>query len=80
MMNCPEIFRLASLAYVSPTPPMANENFVWSDTGVQQGDPLGPLLFSIAILDIASSMKSNFDVWYLDDATITGDPNLYVMP
>ena len=53
---------------------MANGNLIWSDSDVQQGDPLGPLLFSLAIHDIASSIKSNFDVWYLDDATIAGDP------
>ena len=53
---------------------MANGNLIWSDSGVQQGDPLGPLIFSLAIHDIASSMKSNFNVWYLDDATIAGDP------
>ena len=77
MINCPEIFRLASLAYDSPTPLMANENIIWSDSGVQQVDPLGPLLFSIAIHDIASTMKSNFNIWYMNDATIAGD--LYVM-
>ena len=52
---------------------MANGNLLWSDSGVQQGDHLGPLLFSLAIHDIASSMKSNFNVWYLDDATSAGD-------
>ena len=74
LINCPEIFRLASLAYGSPTPHMANGNLIWSDSGVQQGDPLGPLLFSLAIHDIASSMKFNFTVWCLDDATIAGIP------
>ena len=74
LMNCPDIFRLASLAYGSPTPLMANGNLIWYDCGVQQGDPLGPLLFSLAIHDIASSMKSNFNVWYLDDATIAVNP------
>ena len=53
---------------------MANGNLIWSDSGVQQCDPRGPLLFSLAILDIASSMKSNFNVWYLDDFTFAGDP------
>ena len=52
---------------------MANGDLIWSDSGVQQGDPLGPLLFSLAIHDIAASMNSNFNVWYLDDATIAGD-------
>ena len=40
----------------------------------QKGDTLGPLLFSLAIHDIAFSMKSYLNVWYLDDATIAGDP------
>ena len=53
---------------------MANGNLIWSDSGMQQGGPLGPLLFSLAIHDIASSKKSNFDVWYLDDVTIAWDP------
>ena len=53
---------------------MANGNLIWSDSDVQQGDPVGPLLFSFAIHYIASSMKSNFNVWYFDDATIAGDP------
>ena len=53
---------------------MANGNFIWSDSGGQQGDSLDPLLFSLAIHDIAISMKSNFNVRYLNDATIAGDP------
>ena len=73
LINCPEIFRLASLSHGSTTPLMANGNLIWSDSGTQQGDPLGPLLFSLAIHGNASSMKSNFNVWYLDDATIAGD-------
>ena len=71
MINCQEIFRLA---YGSLTPLMDNGNLIWSDSGVQQGDPLGPIIFSLAIHDIASSIKSNLNVWYLDDATIAGDP------
>ena len=52
---------------------MANGNLIWSDSGVQQGDSLGPLLFTLAIHDIVYSMKSNFIVRYLDDATIARD-------
>ena len=53
---------------------MVNGHIIWSNSGVQQGDPFGPLLFSLAIHEIASTIKSNFNVLYLDDATIAGDP------
>jgi hypothetical protein len=46
-----------------------------SDEGVQQGDPLGPLLFCATSLKLASSMTSltsEFNTWYLDDGTIGG--------
>ena len=62
MINCQENFILASLVYGSTTPLMANGDLIWSDSGVQQGYPLGPLLFFLAIHDIASSMKSNISV------------------
>ena len=41
-----------------------------SQEGVQQGDPLGPLLFSLAINDLVKSLKSILNIWYLDDGTI----------
>ena len=37
---------------------------------MQRGDPLGPLLFSLAINDAISSCKSEFNMWYLDDGTL----------
>ena len=53
---------------------MVNGHLIWSASDVQQGDPLGPLLFALDVHDIVSSMKCNFEVWYLDDASIAGDP------
>ena len=44
-----------------------------SATGVQQGDPLGPALFSLAIHAVLKSLKSCFNVWYLDDGSIGGE-------
>ena len=43
-----------------------------SAEGVQQGDPLGPLLFCITIQPLIQNLQSQFKVFYLDDGTIGG--------
>src|SRR6185369_2874890 len=48
-----------------------------SMAGVQQGDPLGPLLFSLVLHPLVEKIQSLFpnldlNVWYLDDGTIIG--------
>ena len=45
---------------------------ILSETGVQQGDPLGPVLFALAAEEIARSVRSPINNWYLDDDTISG--------
>ena len=49
---------------------------ILASTGVQQGDPLGPLLFSLVLLqflDLTSVRNSCFlNLWYLDDGTFIG--------
>ena len=40
--------------------------------GVQQGDPLWPLLFCLTIHPLVSLLKSELSIWYLDDGTIGG--------
>lgn len=46
-----------------------------SAAGVQQGDPLGPLLFAAAIQPLAAQLRASlpFSVFYLDDGVIAGD-------
>ncbi|XP_065317081.1 uncharacterized protein LOC135925625 [Gordionus sp. m RMFG-2023] len=47
-----------------------------SEEGIQQGDPLGPLLFTIGIHDLIKNLKSDFkldlNLWYLDDGSFGG--------
>ena len=43
-----------------------------SSVGIQQGDPLGPLLFCLAIHDIVQEVHSAFLVFYRDDGTLGG--------
>ena len=49
---------------------------LYCTTGVQQGDPLGPLLFSAGIHEVVSSCNVNFPevwgCWYLDDGSLVG--------
>ena len=45
-----------------------------SATGVQQGNLLGPALFALAIHRVTSEVKSDLNVWNLDDGCIGGDP------
>ena len=47
---------------------------------MQQGDPLGPLLFFLTLHPIVERTKRegpdlNVNVWYLDDGTLWGNPN-----
>ena len=44
-----------------------------SEEGAQQGDPLGPAYFCLAIRKLLSSLKSELVVAYLDDITLGDD-------
>lgn len=44
-----------------------------SDEGPQQGDPLGPLLFCCTAMSLVQCIKSEFNVWYMDDGTLGGN-------
>ena len=41
---------------------------------MQQGDPLSPALFALAIDEVTSKIKADLNIWYLDDGCIGGDP------
>ena len=50
-----------------------------SSEGVQQGDPLGPFLFSLGIQDdVVNKMESPFNCWYLDDGCLGGNPETFI--
>ena len=57
---------------------MGNE-VIHSCCGVQQGDPLGPLGFSLTLHPIIERIKAEvpslaLNAWYLDDGTLVGPP------
>jgi len=60
--------------YFSPSHLFFNNSSILSSEGVQQGDPLGPMCFSLAIQSLISRLNSELNMWYLDDGTIAGKP------
>ena len=78
----PSVYPIVYSAYAEQSSLLSPGNFLESQTGVQQDDPLDPLLFAPGVDDIANSITSPFNVWYLDDATIGGphDPVIHNLP
>ena len=74
MDRTPEIANLSFLAYSKPSSVIASGHSMTSSIGVLQGYLIGPLLFALAVDQIASGVDSEQNVWYLDDATIGGSP------
>ena len=68
----PEIYPFVWQCYSSPSTLFFGEFVLQSATGVQQGDPLGPALFNLAIHSLISGLSSDLNIWYLDDGTISG--------
>ena len=69
----PKIYNFVNQCYAEKSSLRFGSEIIDSEEGVQQGDPLGPFLFSLGIQDLVSSCKSEFNVWYLDDGTLAGD-------
>ena len=72
----PGLARFATWCYQQPSSLRFGAFTVESQTGVQQGDPLGPLLFSVGVHPLASSLKAqglDLAIHYLDDGVLAGD-------
>lgn len=72
--RAPSLYRLLWQAYSSPSTLFFGEERLASETGIQQGDPFGPALFALAVDEAARGVQSEFNVWYLDDATLGDSP------
>ena len=72
----PSLFNLLWQAYSKPSHLFYRNNILSSETGIQQGDPCGPALFSLGIDDIVKGLKSELNLWYPDDSNLAGSPQV----
>ena len=68
----PELYPLVYSAYSAPYDLHWGERLIISAEGVQQGDPLGPLLFCLTLHRHSQHLVSPLVVLYLDDVTLGG--------
>ena len=73
--SIPDIYRFCYLSYHDTSILQFGQQTIESQEGVQQGDPLGPLLFSLAVHPLLTSLSSNLALGYLDDFTLGGPLN-----
>jgi len=71
----PELYRFCFAAYGDTSVLQFGQEVISSAEGVQQGDPLGPLLFCLTLQPILSSLSSKLRLGYLDDVTLGGSIN-----
>ena len=71
--HCPSIFNYCLLAYGQTTELGYQDHVIESCEGVQQGDPLGPLLFAITIHPLLTRLSSVFRCGYLDDLSLASE-------
>ena len=72
ILLAPAIYPLVYSAYSWPSSLLWGETTIESARGVKQGNPLGPLLFCLAIHHLCAGLRSVFSVMYLDNVKIGG--------
>ena len=73
----PSSVPFASFCYSQHSKLFFNATHIQSESGDQQGDPLGPLLFSLGLWPIIKELDDKLpnlmqSSWYLDDGIIAG--------
>ncbi|KAK8720595.1 hypothetical protein OTU49_013221 [Cherax quadricarinatus] len=68
----PGLFPFVLAGYSKESMLLFGEHEITSSEGVQQGDPLAPFLFCIAVREITVRLTSELNIWFLDDGTLAG--------
>ncbi|XP_061724753.1 uncharacterized protein LOC133530732 [Cydia pomonella] len=70
--HTPSLYPFLFQCYSSPSNLFYDGSEIASQVGAQQGDPLGPRVFCLAMQSAITALESPLNVWYLDDGTIGG--------
>ena len=77
--SIPELFLFISSAYSVPSYLVCGDSIILSEESVQQGDPLGPLLFCLTLHPLLSQLQSELKISTLMMAQLVGRLNLCYM-
>ena len=72
----PALYKMVWQTYSTASYLYFNEEVILSQEGVQEGDPLGPFLFSLGVRELMNSCSSESNIGYLDDATLADKPEI----
>jgi hypothetical protein len=70
--HTPELYPLVFSCYSSCSHLFYDDHILLSQEGVQQGDPLGPLLFCLAVQPLVNKLQSELKIFCLDDGLAGG--------
>ena len=68
----PHLYRYCFSAYSAPSSLIFGDFEISSEEGIQQGDPLGPLLFCLCLQPILEQIIAPLRIGYMDDLTFGG--------
>ena len=71
----PDLLSLFSACYSESSFLAFGHDIIFSEEGLQQGDPLAPLYFCLGLHDILLHLRTPFKIAYLDDVALLGDPD-----
>jgi hypothetical protein len=74
--HTPLLYPYLYQCYRNPSTLFFGDHLISSSVGAQEGNPCGPMIFTLAIQPIILSLDFQLNIWYLDDATLADYPKV----